>query len=95
MAVFYCCKMKEWKDFTVNFQKNTFRIAYNTINHNLIALFLSNISNMNTKFHLSPVLFISHALKNLAIKLTQNPEYYTIKHYSKMKRKHRQDQSSW
>lgn len=50
---------------------------------------------MNTKSHLSPVHFISHALKNLVIKLTQNPEYYTIKHYSKIKRKHRHDQGSW
>ncbi|MEO9145150.1 MAG: hypothetical protein ABI237_06290 [Ginsengibacter sp.] len=50
---------------------------------------------MNIKTHIVPVNFIGHVLKIFLSKLTQNPEYYNIKHYSKMKRRQRQQQTMW
>lgn len=38
---------------------------------------------------------LSHALKMFVSKLLQNPDYYNIKHYSKLRRKFMRDEEKW
>ena len=39
--------------------------------------------------------FLSHAVRVFVSKLTQNPDYYNIKHYSKLRRKLMRDEEKW
>ena len=75
--------------------KNPANDQYNTINYNPFALSLSNAIIMNTKTATTPIHFIGHALKTFVSKLTQNPDQYYIKHYSKIKRRYRHNETIW
>jgi len=70
-------------------------LLYNTINHNPCTLYLPNSYSMNPKSNFIPVHFIGEKMKTFFSKLIQNPEYYSIKHYSKIKRKNRNNEIRW
>ena len=72
---------------------NVFVVSlYNTINHHPCALYVSNSYSMNQKNNFIPVHFIGEIMKSFFSKLIQNPEYYSIKHYNKVKRKNRHNE---
>lgn len=68
---------------------------YNTIKHHPYTLDVSNSYSMNQKSNFIPVHFIGEKMKTFFSKLIQNPEYYSIKHYSKVKRKNRNNEIRW
>jgi hypothetical protein len=66
-----------------------------TIKNYVAPLYISNITNMNTNNQQIKKDFISNALKMLLLKLTQNPGYYNIKHYSKSKSRDKDRHNIW
>jgi hypothetical protein len=50
---------------------------------------------MNIKVINHPVEQIRNAVKNLVEKLTQNPEFYNIKYYTKTRGRYRNQKKSW
>ncbi|MEO8819526.1 MAG: hypothetical protein ABI374_01660 [Ginsengibacter sp.] len=50
---------------------------------------------MNQKNNIIPIHFIGEKVKSFISKLAQNPEYYSIKYYRKIKNKSRHHGIRW
>jgi hypothetical protein len=50
---------------------------------------------MNTKTNSTPVNLFRNLVRHFFEKLTQNPEFYNIKHYTKTRGRRRNQQNMW
>ena len=50
---------------------------------------------MNIKVITNPIVQIRILIKSLAERLTQNPEFYNIRHYTKNRGRYRNQQKTW
>jgi hypothetical protein len=86
-------------DFVTNKKAKKVWLRYKMANHAIkiyiSPLYIPNITNMNTNNQQNKKDFISNAIRILVLKLTQNPEYYNIKQYSKSKMRNKYRHNIW